>query len=126
MSDEIQDYMNFFGVISTAAVTVIGFLLSRMIKKVDERLESLTNSVVKVVTEIEVSKEKHQRNVDDVQFIFDKLKENDEQVKEIRDSVNKAVHDANGAKNQVKQFLTMFNKLEGKVESIEDILYKKN
>ena len=117
--DNTNDLMNFLAVISPIAITVIGFLLSRMIKKIDDRLETLTVSVGQLVTDVEVMKNKHDTHNGDIKWLLNKVDEqtsiNNKHELEIR--TNR--HDVKAAINNTNTMLDFYKEFSVRVDKLE-------
>ena len=114
-----NEFVNFLSVISPIAMTVLGFLLSRMIKKIDDRLEVLTVSVTQLVTDVEVMKNKHDNHNGDIKWLLNKVEEqtkiNNKNELEIRNNR----HDIKAAINNTNTMLDFYKELTIRVDKLE-------
>ena len=117
--DNNNDLMNFLAVISPIAMTILGFLLSRMIKKIDDRLEVLTVSVAQLVTDVEVMKNKHDNHNGDIKWLLNKVEEqfaiNNKHELEIRNNR----HDVKSAIRNNNTLLEFYKDLNVRVDKLE-------
>ena len=117
--DHNHDYMTLVAIVSPIAVMIIGFLLSRMIKKIDDRLEVLTVSVTQLVTDVEVMKNKHDTHNGDIKWLLNKVDEqasiNNKHELEIRSNR----HDIKAAINNTNTMLDFYKELTIRVDKLE-------